>query len=138
MHGKRLLRRFSERIPLPPYGMTIWPDGTPVEAGSRASQKVAVRPGGARPSRPSRPPNRPPAAGPKAQTGAGRGRKRSHGDSRPPAKEPPPKARFVAIAAEEAPVQGRPSEASIRMQALRERVRAKEAAAKGRSLQDST
>ena len=106
--------------------MTKWPDGTPAEPGARASRRSAVT------SRTEAPPPRRPHAGAKPQAGTGGNRKRAGGKQ---AKEPPPKVQCKISEAMRAPTSGRPaepSEAISRLQALRERVRAKEAAAKSR------
>ena len=123
MHGQRILRRLAERPPRPPYGMKTWPDGTPVEPGARVGRRVAAVVAAV--PQPHRPP-----AGAKPQAGARGGLKRAGGK---PAKEPPPKFRCKVLEAMRAPAMGQPaepSEAISRLQALRERVRAKEAAAK--------
>ena len=123
-YGQRVLNRLAERPPRPPYRMKAWPDGTPAEPGPRVGSRISVAG-----STMAQPPRRPPA-GAKPQAGTGGGVKRAGGRL---AKEPPPKVRCKILEAMQAPTSGRPAEPSAaisRLQALRERVRAKEAAAK--------
>ena len=125
-HGQRVLSRLVGRPPRPPRRSATWPDGTPVEPGGRRDRKEVPQPKGTtRKPRGGAPQRRVGASSPSV---AGK-RPASHAASGPHPKRGRGPVAILPQASgrcEEEP----PSAASLRFQALRERVRAREAAAK--------
>ena len=118
-HGQRVLKRLAARPPLPPYRLTVWPDGSAVVPGTLASRKRAGR--AAVTPRTAKAPQ-PQAAELPGRAAKGVKRPASPGGAMFASTVPPRGAGTGASGSEQA------SPAMVRLAALRARVLAKEAA----------